>query len=374
MSWGMYHDKSEQISGAAEAALRAGDKAHAIELYRQAAEWENRALNELDSTKIRTLAVTYVSAASLWYKAQEYKMAEQAAYRGLAVGNLPLFAIDQLKDIIQTIWNTQRLIESGVQFTEGSVIFSISGGQVVYGGAPLDLILTKVDQVSKIYYRVVEMRLKKPLRKRGYPEPIIRDQFRPWLFQAPPGSYQFAVRIEKPQQMPLFPDGMPEVTEIAETFLSIVKASVEDPTGVLMDIVPDNGYRDTFLKLTKNLIPTGKTFETLEIRPVDLPGTKPIMIRPVHREAISEAIRLNQPERTKDIKGQRHLRGILRGLQLDDDWIEIDLVPEGKTIRIHDTGDIVDDVIGPMVNQTVIVDVVEKKPGKYFFIDIQLED
>ena len=67
-----------------------------------------------------------------------------------------------------------------------------------------------------------------PLRKRGAPSQEIQQLCRPWLFQAAPGSYQFAVAIESPKQPDLFKVDEPAPSHVAEKLLSILKASVED--------------------------------------------------------------------------------------------------------------------------------------------------
>ena len=72
---------------------------------------------------------------------------------------------------------------------------------------------------------------------------------------------------------------------------------------------------------------------------------------------------------------EEQLSGILRALHLDQDWIEIS-IPEEEHIplKIHQTGDVIDDIVGPMVNQKVIVDVLVKPDGTYLFRDIQSEE
>jgi hypothetical protein len=68
------------------------------------------------------------------------------------------------------------------------------------------------------------------------------------------------------------------------------------------------------------------------------------------------------------------LRGILRALHLDKDWLEITTrgADGPKIIRIAGAGEEVDDVLGPMVNREVLVDVFVKQRGrKYFLRDIQ---
>ena len=53
--------------------------------------------------------------------------------------------------------------------------------------------------------------------------------------------------------------------ELDFLFLAILRASSEDPAGALNEIVPNDEYRTTFLKLTRNLAPTGKLFGRMEI-------------------------------------------------------------------------------------------------------------
>jgi hypothetical protein len=101
----------------------------------------------------------------------------------------------------------------------------VKGGQVVYGGAPLHLIVRKVEEVQAVFYRTAEMLLCLPLRTRGGPTMEVQSVFTPWLFQAPAGSYQFAVRVQEPLQTDLFPEARPRVEKVASTFLSIVRAT-----------------------------------------------------------------------------------------------------------------------------------------------------
>lgn len=219
------------------------------------------------------------------------------------------------------------------------------------------------------------MLLNRPLRRRGAPSPEIQEQFRPWLFQAPAGSYQFAVRVEKPRQLSLFPDtAAPDVELISQKFLEIVRVSADDPQGDLITVVPNEEYRDTFLKLTRNLAPTGKLFSRLEIKSsIDI-GSEPIILTPTSRETIGHTLKELKQQQKPDGQKEIELRGILRGLQLDSDWIEIVVRGEQRPIRIFEAGDVIDDIVGPMVNRPVIINVIERPNRKYTYRDIQLEE
>ena len=60
---------------------------------------------------------------------------------------------------------------------------------------------------------------------------------------------------------------------------------------------------------------------------------------------------------------------------MDKDWIEIVLPEEeNRSVRILQTGDVIDDIVGPMVNQRVVIDVLVKQDGDYIYRDIQTED
>ena len=69
MNWAMNHTESSKYASLAEVALRENNPQKATELYRLAAEKEVDAIKVLDSTKLRTLGITAVSAVSLYYKA-----------------------------------------------------------------------------------------------------------------------------------------------------------------------------------------------------------------------------------------------------------------------------------------------------------------
>lgn len=380
MSWAEHHSQSELYASEAEIMFRQQEFERAQELYRLAAGCETRAYQDLDPAKARTLGITAVSAASLWYKGKEYQRAEQIIYQSLSEGSLPPFAAEQLKDLLQSIWNQSTLEKAGVEFMPGEVLVSVSGGKVVHGGAPLDLITVKIDQISRTFYRVIEMLLNVPFRRHGNPKPEIREQFRPWLLQAPAGSYQFAVRVERPKQLrlPLYPDTAPSIEHITQTFLDIVKASADDPDGELVNLVSDTDYRTTFLKLTRNLTPTGKTFGRLEMRVPSDVHSSPIVLVPESREAISTSLKKAAADRnaTQEEPKTIQLQGTLRALHLDDDWLELH-IPEGegaRSVRIRDAGEAIDDVVGPMVNRPVTIEVIEKRKGTYSYRDIQLDE
>jgi hypothetical protein len=204
---------------------------------------------------------------------------------------------------------------------------------------------------------------------RGAPPHEIQSQFRPWLFQAPAGSYQFAVKMQSPKQNELFGD-QPGIQRVTSTFFNVLRASVADPENALPLIVPDRDYQGAFLSLSRDLAPSGKTFAQLEIADTSAPKEPVVTFAMDTRRQINAAIRKLKPPLTLGEQPE-DLTGILRAVHLDHDWLEV--VSGATSTRIEDAGDALDDVVGPMVNRRVIVHTT-KRGNRYIYRDIELEE
>lgn len=100
MSWAEHHSLSEKYASEAELAALAGEHARAEALYAKAAALEEQALEDIPPEKTRTIAITAVSAASLWFTAREYDRATRIATEWLQGGRLPPFAVHQLEQLL----------------------------------------------------------------------------------------------------------------------------------------------------------------------------------------------------------------------------------------------------------------------------------
>lgn len=367
MTWIDLHTISEQFAIEAQLALKARNATQAFDLYRKAAETERQALEQLDVSKIRTRGITAVSAVALWFKAGEFSQAEQLAHLMLADPHIPEFARDDLRNLVQAIWTESSKKKAGVTFVPGQVLVSVKGGEVVTGGAPLDLIVDKVQTIQSMFYRTIEYINGVTHRKTGRPTKELQESCRPWLFQSAPGSYQFSVAIQKPVQPDFFKTDI-EPDRIAQHFLEIVSASSSDDSSNLMKLIPDESYRTTFLKLARNLAPTGKTFDRIEFRSSG--ETKAIALGVETRDCINQQLRKKPTAQTQSTEESEEFRGILRAVHLDKDWL--DVVVNGVSLHVDGLQDTVDDVIGHMVNRAVLVRAVRVSQNKYKFLDIEL--
>lgn len=361
MSWSNLHKASTELSFRA-AQIRAFNRLDAEGLYSQAAKFELKALDEVPLDKIRTRAILSVSAASLLYKGREFERAEQFALQTLN-GMIPDEFRTQLQAILQATWNQSAKLEADRKFLPGEVIISISGGEVVTGGAPLDLIVSKVKTVQSLFYRTVEYLSNMPLRKRGSPIKEIQEYCRPWLFQAPAGSYQFAVAVEGPKQQDMFKTQiLPR--EVTDHFLDIVQASASGAEEQFENLVKDEEYRDAFAKLTRNLSPSGQSAQKIRIYSYDNPKEINLGMDARDRaKSVMPSFREIQSEPSRD-----EVTGVLRALDLDRSWLELDI--NGRHHRITNLETALDDVIGPLVNKEVRVTVL-RRGRRLEFVDIE---
>jgi hypothetical protein len=77
MSWIEFHQESERLASAAEEAVRASRVGDAERLYRDAAEKERAAFDEIEPDKLRTKGITAVSVVALAYKAKAFRVAQR---------------------------------------------------------------------------------------------------------------------------------------------------------------------------------------------------------------------------------------------------------------------------------------------------------
>ena len=366
MSWSELHKRSEELASIAQVLAREGHADEAIRRYAQAAEAEEEALQALGDDKPRTFGVTAVSATALWLKAKSYERAEQVAVTALARVVTPEFARNDLRLLLQNIWTRRATEAAGIKFLPGQVTVSVAGGEVVTGGAPLDLIVGKVQTIQALFYRTIELVKKLPHRKHGGPTKEIQEYFRPWLLQAPPGSYQFSVAVQEPAQQSLFPEGV-QPGDVAWRFMEIIKATSDESGQRLAELVPERDYQNSFLKLARNLAPTGRLYSEMTIRSAD--DTNGVVLVPESRTSINKVLKERRADGPKEER--ETLRGVLRAVHLDKDWLDIQT--DLATVHVLGLQDTLDDVIGPMVNRTVVVTVAKQASG-YRFIDIELEE
>lgn len=364
------HRHAQELSGEAAAALGRGEYAEALRLYREAAVYERRAFVAVPPAKVRTWCLLAVSAASLLYKGREFAEAERFLYLALSRPDLPPWAFLELRELLDAVRDMQAL-PAGTRYGDRVLSFTLRGGEVGSGTAPIDLMVEKGDAIRHYLTRGVEWAGRDPLRRRGVPKDDVRRLVEARVTQPTAGSFRFSVKLVEPVQVPLFDDPVrPPVSAavVGDTLFDLARhavSPVDDGGAALRAVVPDEEYRATLLGLLRNIVPSNASLSEVEIgyaRPGSEEAPTPaerLLLPAGTRRAINRAIVQARPrvEEPFSAPPMVTIRGQLRALDLDREWLSVTTVSGPVELRAEKP---VDDLIGPFVNRTIVARVMPR--------------
>lgn len=378
------HTRAQGLSAEAAATLRAGDVAAARKLYAEAAVLEREALERIPSEKRRTWGAVAVSLAALLYKAKQLHEAELTLYALLANRELLPDARDQLRDLLSTV-RDELSLPDGLEYAGQGFELTMRGGEVGEGSAPLDLVVQESEQVRNLLVRSIERRAGFPFRPAGkLPAPEIIDMIQARATQARIGSFRFTVRLAAPAQMKLFPElaapKLEGLTGWLSKFMSAAASSHEGRAEALRELAPEKEYRVALLKLVRSIAPHGKRVSEVEFTPVEkapdgAAERHPVVLNRDTKRALEEAIRMDAPAPPPE--QEESVEGTLRAVHLNDKWLIV-VLADGREVKCHfEPDNVLDDMVGPMVNHRVAVLGKWRGAGthrKFELRDIDLSD
>jgi len=346
------HREVEALSVYAAEATSQGRVKEAIEIYGKAAKLEEQALEEIPPDKTRTRSVLSVSVASLLYKAQMLDDAENAIFSSLASRNLEPWAETQLRELLSVVSDERLLAKTLHQRYSGeSIVFALRGGEIGSGTGPLDLILEKASGFRSLLYRFAELIADYPLRTQGNPPKDVIDLIQARATEPALGSYRLEIRLTEPLQEELFGPSRLRPRILSDTLFQFLGGLTRGDYRKLEEVVPQLDYRRALLQLTRNVTPSGKRIKEIGIYRKQEMQTESVYLT----EALPEKIKEVMPRQQKE-SGKKYgeIHGTLRALHLDKNWLELTL-PNKEPVRCDTRHDMLDDVVGPMVNREVIV-------------------
>lgn len=372
------HDQAQELSARAELAHRAGDRTVARHLFREAADLEAAALQALPSDKRRSRGILAVSYSALLFKAADYDRAESEICTLLASG-LEKRHHEQLRELLQVTWEEQQLARESMQYSGDEILVALRGGQIGVGTAPADVAVHFMNAMNLLAYRAAELEAGLELRRSGPPSHEIQDVLQARATQPAAGSYRFSLRFVEPAQGVLFPDALlfrpPSPKRVSAVVVQVLRALERDNTEALEEVVPRVDYRLALVRLARNVMPAGSALTEVEVRTASDTPADAVYLRPDQRRKASEAINAMSPPSEGSESEQKTLVGILRGLSLDNTWLEIRTEEGGQKVRTNPNE--LDDVVGPMVNRKVAARVpypTSRKAGRATprLVDIEL--
>ena len=373
MSWLQHHRVSETHADRADLLMRQGDRTAAAREYLAAAEAEHESLQALDPADLRSYGIIAVSTVALYCQAAQFDSALAIAHTCLAIPDLSAFAKTELQDLVQTMWDEAEQEQAGIRLSSKQLDFTLGGDSILRGAAPMELVSANTHRAESFMYRVAEFWAERPFRQQGKPPREIVNTYPLWLVQSAPGSFRFGLAVGSAAEPQLFSTAQSAQDGIVDTALAIIEAGSNDPRAALPEVVGDPRYRLAFLKLLRDFSPTGRRIERLEIG--ESSSERSVSLTRWTRQNLNAAIReMTAASESADHEEMITLRGVLRALSLERDWIEVLTDDEPSPVKVSGADESIDDRIGPMVNQDVIVTAVKTARGALRFRDIEPAD
>jgi hypothetical protein len=349
------HRQAAQLMSEAEIVELRGDRTSAAELYRQAADLELEALRHVPSSRSKTRGMVAVSAINLYRAAGDLSETIRHAHFCLSLSDLPDFAIKQLNEILYEAARELRARENNQTLDNTSVRISLSGGIASNGVASYDSVLWELEHFQKYLVRVIEWVAGSPFRTFGPPPQVLLNWCTPMISAPSLGSVEFQILFRTPLQPYLAELAVPppvKPEDVTAQSLNILETLIDRSPVALEHDVPDEKYRLLFLKVIRNLAPNGKDIGEIRVNRVSPSGERSLLLKPDMRRSIRDYFRMLEPSS----KGDTEIRGVLRELSLDREWITV--VADGQRHRLRVRKSDVegfDDIIGPFVNKSVQV-------------------
>ena len=356
MSWKKHHRESALLATRAEEELHRNDPRAAQVLYARAAAAEEQAVAALDTNKERTLGISVVSTAALYYKSRDLSKAQAVAYRWLGQANLPEFAVNQLRTLLETIWSEECQESLGVKLAPQRILVSAQGADVLRGGARLDLIAPTMQRVLALLRRTAELLSDEPFRVRGPQSKSFKQSFQPWVLQTAPGSYQFAVALREVPRNEGVSGAVSFQSTVVDQSVAILTAAAGEAGVDLREAVPDRAYRGAMLTLARDLSPTGRTHERLVLTSTGAAVNEhSITLDPGTRNTFESALRRHKGRGAEDdeLMDRGSLVGALRVVDLNGHWLE--LTEGGRTVRVSGVPRRAYGRVGRLLDKRVIV-------------------
>ena len=361
------HRMAEKFAASASIAIRAGNRAKAVKLYRRAATKEWGAFNELPVHAVHTRSALATSVASLWYKARCWQAAEKCIYRFLgddAFGNTTKTG---LKELLEAVLDEQALEkESGRSYTDEGLELRLRGGKIGYGTAPLDALLHVYDGVRSLFYRAAEYIKHVQFRTKGLPSSAIREAMQARTAQPLPGSYRLLVRLTEPAQLEMFEKPFVPPADLSRTLFAFVENVAWGNESAVNRIITNDQYRKTMLKLLRNITPDGKQMREVEFVGLGSLNRSAVLITNDTRYSIRRSL----GEEPADTAASENVIGVLRALDLDRRFVDLTVNDSKKRLYANEV--LLDDVVGPMVNQRVRLIGIHRQRTHDLFDDIEL--
>lgn len=251
------HNQSMDFAELAMLARLRGNFEEAASLFKKALTFELESIKILDVNERTepTYSVLHRSAATLALDCNEPRQAEQIVAKALS-GNPPAEIAEELRDLLEQINFRRHLLRRGITLDDDEMQMSLAGKSVGFGVINSDEFMQRVQNASKVIYRIVERQQNKPFRDKGRIKKSLKDEYEVFVSVPRAASFSVTPKLGRPISQQKLP-GFLRNSEIIDEFMALMDLVNRDEVDELKKRIPDEAYFRNFIGLSKLIAPDG---------------------------------------------------------------------------------------------------------------------
>lgn len=365
------HNESMDCAELAMIAKLRSNYEEAEHLYEKALFYELEAIQILDQTDASepTYSVLHRSAATLALDCNNPKKAEQIVAKALS-HNPPKEIAEELRDLFEQVNFRRHLLRRGIVLDEDEMQMSLAGKEVGFGVVNSEEFLQRVQNASKIIYRLVERRQNKPFRERGRIRKALKDDYEVFVSVPRAASFSITLKLGRPTSQQKLP-GFSSVPEIIDEFMNLMDLVNRDAVKEIKECIPDEAYFRNFVGLSKLIAPDGENVSMVGFTATRKGQDKFVEVTRPKKEIITPKgdTPAEIEPKTRTVKG--HLL-FADGTHGESGLIKIVDETTKKPHLIKVPEGMMSDIVKPMWDSIVIV--TGSKEGRYIHLEDIQED
>jgi hypothetical protein len=255
------HNKSMEYAELAFIEKMKGNYDNSLNYFKKAFDAELSAVEEFEKTeKVEpTYSVLLRSAATLALDCDEPRKAEQFISKALA-NNPPDEIANELRDLFEQTNLKRHLKLRGISLEEDEMQMNLTGNSVGFGIVQSDEFLKRIDNASKMIYRIVERKQKKPFREKGRINKDLKENYEIFVSVPRAASFSITLKVGIPTDQKLLP-GFQDTSQIVDEFMDLISLVNTNKINEIKDRINDNAYYRNFISLAKTIAPDGENIK-----------------------------------------------------------------------------------------------------------------
>lgn len=255
------HNESMNRAELAFLLRKSGEYEKAEQLFSESLQLELDAIEAIERLPYSepNYSILHRSAATLALDCNDPRTAEKLISKALSHEPPPQIA-EELRDLLEQAHFRRHLQLRGIELAEDEMQMSLAGKEVGFGIVNSNEFLQRIDDASKIIYRIVERRCNKPFREKGRLSQFIKDDYELFISIPRASSFAITLKLGHPANQPKLP-GFSDTFEIVEEFIDLMRLVNKADFRAIESRIPEAAYRTNFIQLAKRIAPDGKNIK-----------------------------------------------------------------------------------------------------------------